>query len=311
MSRIIEWLGIEFNTTSHKDKVISGVGALVGIACVFFICRSVAGDFTATLMLASMGASAVLLFAVPHGTLSQPWPLVGGHVISAVIGVSCQQLLGHWAIAPAVAVGLAVAAMCYLRCIHPPGGATALAAVIGGAEVHELGYWYVVAPVALNVAAILMAALVFNNLFHWRRYPSSLMRSNAPKSQAPSLTHEDFAAAMHELDTYVDVSSEELSQIFDKAWAHARHSDSDHLELHKGHYYSNGETGDLWCIRQVFDADDDLGPDKAKLIYRNVAGVSGEQTVLCTAKEFRQWAKFRVINTNGRWVKVVQTPVDH
>ncbi|UTF60389.1 HPP family protein [Gilvimarinus sp. DA14] len=308
MSRIIEWLGIEFNTTSHKDKLISGLGALVGIACVFFISRAVAGELTATLMLASMGASAVLLFAVPHGTLSQPWPLVGGHLISAFIGVSCQHWLGSSPLAPAVAVGLAVAVMCYARCIHPPGGATALAAVIGGPEVHQLGYWYVAAPVALNVAAILVAALVFNNLFAWRRYPSSLMSASAVKGHTPSLTHEDFAAAMHELDTYVDVSSEELSQIFDKAWAHARRSDSAGLVLRKGYYYSNGETGDQWCIRQVFDADDDLTTDRAKLIYRNVAGVSGAQTVLCTAKEFRQWARFQVIHTNGRWVKVTETP---
>lgn len=308
MLKIVDFFGVESNTTSHREKLISGLGALVGIASVYFISQGVLNEWGTVLMLASMGASAVLLFAVPHGTLSQPWPLIGGHLISAAIGVSCQWVLGDSVWTPALAVGAAVTAMSYLRCIHPPGGATALAAVIGGESVHQLGFAYLLVPVVLNVAAIFAAALVFNNLFAWRRYPSALMRSTpSVPSATPHLTHEDFAAAMHELDTYVDVSSEELSHIFDMAWRHARDSERETLLLRKGHYYSNGETGAQWCIRQVFDADDDLSTDKAKLIYRNVAGINGEQTVLCTVKEFRQWARFRVVSKNGRWVKVLDT----
>ena len=160
------WLGIERNTTSHGEKWISGIGALMGILCVYWITRWVFPQgFTGTpggvVMLTSMGASAVLLFAVPHGALSQPWAVVGGHLISATIGVTCQQLFPDHAWTAALAVGLAVGAMHYLRCIHPPGGATALAAVIGGAEVHALGYHYLLAPVLINVAAILLMGLFF------------------------------------------------------------------------------------------------------------------------------------------------------
>src|SRR5690625_7242859 len=88
-------------------------------------------------MLASMGATAVLLFAVPHGALSQPWAVVGGHVVSAIVGVTCQLLIPNLFWAAALSVGVAVAAMYYLRCIHPPGGATALAAEIGRASCRE------------------------------------------------------------------------------------------------------------------------------------------------------------------------------
>src|SRR5690625_7670775 len=93
-------------------------------------------------MLASMGATAVLLFAVPHGALSQPWAVVGGHVVSAIVGVTCQLLIPNLFWAAALSGGVAVAAMYYLRCIHPPGGATALAAVIGGPELPALGSAY-------------------------------------------------------------------------------------------------------------------------------------------------------------------------
>src|SRR5690606_26570448 len=125
-------LGIETNATSHNEKLISAVGALLGILTVYWASQWYLETAGILLMVASMGASAVLLFAVPHGALSQPWPVIGGHTVSAFIGVSCQLLYPDHALTPALAVGLAVGAMHYLRCIHPPGGATALSAVIGG-----------------------------------------------------------------------------------------------------------------------------------------------------------------------------------
>ena len=88
----------------------------------------------------SMGASAVLLFAVPHSALGQLWNVIGGHLISDAIGAACYQWLPSNGIAAGASVGLAIGAMYYTRCIHPPGGATALAAVIGGQNIHALGY---------------------------------------------------------------------------------------------------------------------------------------------------------------------------
>ena len=88
----------------------------------------------------SVGTSAVLLFAVPHSALGQLWNVIGGHLISAAIGVACYQWLPSNGIAAGASVGLAIGAMYYTRCIHPPGGATALAAVIGGQNIHALGY---------------------------------------------------------------------------------------------------------------------------------------------------------------------------
>lgn len=305
LQRFTAFWGIAADTTSHREKLIAAAGAGLGIVAVYTVSAWWFESAAVIWMLASMGASAVLLFAVPHGALSQPWSVLGGHLLSSLVGVSCYQLLGDWPGTGALAVGLAVAVMGYLRCIHPPGGATALAAVIGGEGIHALGYTYLWTPVLLNVVAILLVALVYNNLFAWRRYPASLMPKHIPPSvdATPALTHEDLAAAMEELDTYVDITSEELSDLFARAWHHARESEREPFEIVGGHYYSNGAAGEQWAVRQVIDLTEEPRQRGARLIYKTVAGCNAYETGLCTLQEFRRWARFEVIQKGGRWRK--------
>jgi CBS-domain-containing membrane protein len=170
------FFGISANTTSHNEKIISALGGASGIAGIMWTVNilvqfQILSVNSSILIIASMGASAVLLFAVPHGALSQPWALIGGHLISATLGVTCVKLLGHGPWVAALAVGVAIGAMYYLRCIHPPGGATALTIVIGGADIDALGYEFLLLPLTLN---ILVITLLFNGCFGWRRYPVHL-----------------------------------------------------------------------------------------------------------------------------------------
>lgn len=305
--RLAAFWAIAADTTSHREKLIAAAGAALGIAAVYTLSAWWLEGVAAVWMLASMGASAVLLFAVPHGALSQPWSLLGGHLLSALVGVSCYQLLGDWPGTGALAVGLAVAVMGYLRCIHPPGGATALAAVIGGESVHALGYSYLLTPVLLNAGAILLVAIAYNNLFAWRRYPASLMPKHIPEpaDATPVLTHEDFAAAMEELDTYVDITSEELADLFARAWHHAREGEREPFAVLGGHFYSNGAAGEQWAVRQVIDLTEEPLNSQAHLIYKTVAGCNAYETGLCTLQEFRRWARFEVVQKDGRWRKVL------
>lgn len=164
-------MGIRPNKTRQREKLIAGLGGFTGIALVLLVTRQFLGAADTPLIVASMGASAVLLFAVPHGPLSQPWALGCGHLVSAVIGVSCYLVIPEPMLAAAAAVGLAITAMHYLQCLHPPGGATALSAVLAGSGVHALGYQYVFTPVLINVAIIFTVAVAFNYLMPWRRYP--------------------------------------------------------------------------------------------------------------------------------------------
>jgi CBS-domain-containing membrane protein len=119
-------------SVSDREHWISAVGGLIGMLAVFGISYELLGAHASILVVSSMGASSVLLFAAPHGPLSQPWPFAGGHLVSALCGVIAAKLIGEPFLAAAVAVAAAIGFMYWLRCLHPPGGATALFAVMGG-----------------------------------------------------------------------------------------------------------------------------------------------------------------------------------
>lgn len=308
-------LGIERNTTRNGEKIISAVGAFFGILAVYWGTRWCFPDgFMHTagtlIMVTSMGATAVLLFAVPQGALSQPWAVIGGHLLSAFVGVTVQQWVPDQSWTPALAVGLAVGVMHYLRCMHPPGGATALAAVIGGAEIYRLEYFYMLMPILINVVSIMLMAIVFNAFFPWRRYPAHLTRRKLAKPAVAAerqfeLTQEDFSAAMEQLNSYVDITSENLTQLLELAKQHAEKNITHPEQIIAGHFYSNGKLGNLWSVRQVVDAADNQNASKDQVIYKIVAGAGGYATGICLRAEFRQWARYEVKQQhNGHWKKV-------
>ncbi|PHQ35870.1 HPP family protein [Rhodopirellula bahusiensis] len=208
------WLGVELVEVSQHEKLISAVGSACAIYCVFYVTSLCLPTMAAAGVIASMGASAVLLYAVPHGPLSQPWPLIAGHTISACVGVTCYQWISNPAVATALAVGISIGLMYQLRCIHPPGGATAFTAVMGGEAVHELGYAYVLYPILANVALMLVLAVLINAPFRWRRYPAGLFRSPVAIEENENAvaypTHEEVLSAIRSLDSFVDVSEEDL-----------------------------------------------------------------------------------------------------
>lgn len=308
-SMITQLLSIGENTTSHVEKLISGLGAMLSLLSVYYVSHLYLGEQSGALMVASMGATAVLLFAVPHGALSQPWAVLAGHLISGTIGVACQQLLPDNPLTPALAVGLAVAAMHYCRCIHPPGGATALTAVIGGDAVHALGFTYLLTPVLINLMCMLSVACLFNGLFPWRRYPAVLSvrpvtkQTQGKNRQSSMLSHEDLAAAMEQVNSYVDVTSEELAELFDLAVEHATTSAQKDFEISVGCYYSNGLLGDRWAVREVLDGPDVIRSARDCLVYKTVAGAGSYETGSCTLAEFLEWAGFPVEFSNERWVR--------
>lgn len=215
-----QMLGIELNPVSHRERWISAVGGFIGLLAIYFTSHALGGPPSAPLLIFSIGASTILVFAVPHGALSQPWPVFGGHLVAALVGVACARLVPNAALAAAMAVGLSILAMHYLRCIHPPGGATALVAVLGGPSVQALGFGFVLAPVLLNVLVLLAAGVAFNAFFPWRRYPAFLARRAAAQEPVPgyaAISHEDFVFALTQMDSFIDVSEEDLLRIYSLA----------------------------------------------------------------------------------------------
>jgi CBS-domain-containing membrane protein len=123
-------------------------------------------------LIGSFGASSVLIYGAIQSPLAQPRNLVGGHVISAIMGVSVCMALPDilWLTAP-LAVALSIVAMQITKTLHPPGGATALIAVIGSEKIKSLGFWYVLNPIASGVVILLVVAMIFNNITSSRQYP--------------------------------------------------------------------------------------------------------------------------------------------
>jgi CBS-domain-containing membrane protein len=154
------------------EIIWSWVGAFAGIGAVSMISYKLLTGTGFTMILGSFGASAVLIYGAIKSPLAQPRNLIGGHVISALIGVTSYQLLNGdiWIAAP-LAVATAIAVMHATKTLHPPGGATALIAVIGGQSVYKLGYVYAILPVGLGAVVMLFIALLVNNMPKNRRYP--------------------------------------------------------------------------------------------------------------------------------------------
>ena len=150
----------------------SWIGAFLGIAAVAYINYRMIDATDLIMIIGSFGASAVLIYGAVKSPLAQPRNLLGGHVFSALIGVTCYQLFdSHLWLAAAVAVATAIAFMHATKTLHPPGGATALIAVIGSEKIHSLGYLYAVIPAGAGALIMLVVALLVNNLSKNRRYP--------------------------------------------------------------------------------------------------------------------------------------------
>ena len=215
--RFPSWLGLELIEVSQREKWIATCGGGLSILALIVISTWALPVPDAVVVVTSMGASAVLLFGVPHGPLSQPWPVMAGHLFSAMIGVTCARLIPAPLIAAACAVGVSIGVMMQFKCIHPPGGATALAAVMGGPAIRDLGYWYVLCPVAANACLMVLMSVLMNFPFAWRRYPASLSHPpEIPHTHLKTATHDEILAAIRSLDSFVDIDEEDLMYLVER-----------------------------------------------------------------------------------------------
>jgi len=294
-ARLVKFAGFNKNTVSNCEKLVSTLGGTIGIFLIAYVSYKMIGADDAVLIVPSMGASAVLLFAVPHGKLSQPWALFGGQIISAVIGVACYQWIPDIFLAAGLAVGLSIGAMHLTGCVHPPGGATALVAVIGSPAIHALGYQYVITPILLNTLIIFFTAVIFNSFFPWRRYPASLMQytDTPPLEERTSSRYIDkkyIERALSDIDLVVDLNASDLQQLFALALEHAETPEFAPSQIKLGHYYTNSQHGAEWTVRQIIDETSSDDPEKDMVIYRVVEGRGLRSANSCTRTEFARWA---------------------
>ncbi len=296
------WLGIVVDNSPWTEKVLSGIGAFLGIYAILLVARASVDPADVPLIVASMGASAVLLFAAPHVPFSQPWNVLAGHGFSAGFGVAAATWIDDPLVSASVAVGGAISLMYFLRCLHPPGGASALMAVIGGAKIHGLGFDYVLFPVMLNALVIFAVALAFNYPFPWRRYPAAI----APKPELPptavptALAESDLDYALAHVRGYHDIDEDDLAVLFHLAREHAETHHLPPEAIRPGRCYSNGALGPEWSIRCVQRIDGD------QVSYFTPAGAGALENGEMGRELFARWARFPVRSVGERWVRIDQ-----
>jgi len=310
LRRIKRFIGFESNNTGHVEKWVSGTGALIGILAVAWISQHYVPARDAAWVVASMGATAVLVFAVPHGPLSQPWPVIMGHTVSALIGVACAQWIPELVIAAAIAVAVAITAMHYLQCIHPPGGATALTAVIGGEQLHSLGFQYVITPVLFNAVIMVLIAIAFNYAFKWRRYPIALNvhhRKRVKQAEASEgdlvdgLDESDLTQALKSINSIIDISGQDLLRIYRMAQQSHQGGGIQAEQLVAGQHYSNGLYGTDWQVRQIIDMPRSMKTADDLLIYKVIAGANRRHTGTTSFDDFARWARHEVFLNENSW----------
>jgi CBS domain-containing membrane protein len=251
-----------------RERLIACLGALLGIGLTGVISGYLFGQRPhLPLIVAPMGASAVLLFAVPSSPLAQPWSIIGGNTISALMGIVAAYLIHDPIIAIGVGVSLAIGAMSFTRCLHPPGGAAALTAVLGGPVVAGWGFLFPFVPVALNSCILVGLGLLFHKLSR-RNYPHVAPRPaenthqtiDLPSSERVGFREEDVDAALEALDETFDIDRADLSRLLQQVELQAT------LRSH----------GTISCAdimsRDVIAVGDDVEPDHARhlLLKHNI-----------------------------------------
>jgi CBS domain-containing membrane protein len=158
---------------NFKEHFWAFLGSFIGIGIVAYMQSKTLPHSDVVYLIGSFGASSVLIYGVIQSPLAQPRNLVGGHLISAIVGVTVAKFVPDilWLTA-ALSVSISIVLMQLTKTLHPPGGATALIAVTGSVEIKNLGYWYVITPVLSGVLILLFVALIFNNMTPNRYYPN-------------------------------------------------------------------------------------------------------------------------------------------
>jgi CBS domain-containing membrane protein len=212
---------------SGHERLRAALGAFAGILATGMVTAAAVGSDAGTpLLMAPIGASAVLLFAVPTSPLAQPWSILAGNCLAALVGVTAAILIPQPLVAAAFAVAVSIGLMLTCRCLHPPSGAVALTAVIGGPAITELGYGFILWPVGLNSVLLLLLALLFNKLTG-KEYPHrpsagvSLPSVGSGGGGSLGVTIEDLTTAIKERDEVVPVDPADLDEVLQRAEAMA------------------------------------------------------------------------------------------
>ena len=206
----------------YPERVRASLGALFGVGVTALISTASAGSLGGEpLLIAPIGASAVLLFALPASPLAQPWAVIVGNLLAAVVGVTASHLISDRLVAAPVAVAVALGLTTIFRCVHPPAGAIALVAVLGGPKILAMGYSFVFVPVLLNSVVLTLSALLFH-LATGHAYPHIPHGPPRPDMSVIGITPEDIDGVLAEYGDALDISREDVDTLVQRLIARAQ-----------------------------------------------------------------------------------------
>jgi len=138
-----------------RAALIAGLGGFLTISVLATINASDA----LPLLIAPFGASCVLVFGAPASPFARSRNVIGGHLVTALMGLCAVSVLGAGPLGIAVGVGLAIAAMMLTDTVHPPAGANPIVVAFSGAS-----WSFLAAPVLVGAATIVVIGLAYNRL---------------------------------------------------------------------------------------------------------------------------------------------------
>jgi CBS domain-containing membrane protein len=195
------------NTVDARERLRAVAGAAIGLLITALLCRWMAEAVDVSIwLIAPMGASAVLVFAVPASPLAQPWSVIVGNTLSTVVGIACVRWIPDPAWAAAVAVGAAIGLMFATRSLHPPGGAAALLAVL----THTDHFSAALFPTLANSLLLVVAGVAYNT-FTGRRYPH--VQVVRPPSADARFSQADIDAVLARYNQVLDISRDDLESL--------------------------------------------------------------------------------------------------
>ncbi len=301
----LEWLNTlkpNFKVLPLKDRFLCGIGALLGLLISSFVSWYALGDFNAW-YIAPMGASSVLLFAVPASPLAQPWNMVVGNIIAGIIGVTCALFISNLTIAFSVAVALSIFFMMTTDSLHPPSGAVAITAVLGGTTVHELGYAFIFYPVLLNSVLLLIVAVIFNRLLG-KQYPQIVQLNTRSKDPTPTqkvtIQPQDIQDVLEHQTELLDISEYDLQKIILEAQEKAN------TRIVSEYLCQDIMSKDVICLHELDDIHKAIDKFKqVNLMSLPVVNVNDELVGTLALYDVVEWFK-RAADPRASWEHLVK-----
>ena len=212
LKRFFEPLNILNSTpVPWSEHCRSAIGGLLGGGLVAFLAKFI-GDFVQIneWAMASLGASALLIFVLPSSPMAQPKAVIGGNIIAALVGISCAIFIQDPRIGVPVAIGVSIFAMLFFNCLHAPAAATALSAVLG----HIISYRFALFPVLIDSVLLVLAGIIYNRATG-KSYPH-IPQAPSPQAISKNTGQDDSSevnSVLAQYKEFFDINTDDLTNI--------------------------------------------------------------------------------------------------